>query len=126
MVRVFLQYTDAPRLRVLADSSRIEIVGEWDTDWKLKKKDVERFYIEKKQDKLLVWAKAHYGIQFTKHKVNSNDITLLFDGDSHAPVGIWDGHNPRPDGYGENVFIFKFYDDKVMKMYFGKLRPNSF
>lgn len=126
-MRVWIQFRcrDAPILKVFADSQRIEIVGTWGRDWKLPKTDIERFFIDLKQRaplRLLVHAKAHYGIQRKRVTIKDAELTVRFEGISHAPVGIWEGHAPLKRGYEERGFTFKFYEDRPRYMEFGKLK----
>ena len=121
-VIVYLQYKSSPRLTVIAAADMITIIGEWDRDWKFPKRDVEKFFIEKKKDRLFIHGKAHYGMQVTKKTIKINEVTLIFRGSSHAPVGIYEGHKVVEDGYSERGFTFKFSNKVVREFKFGKLK----
>lgn len=125
MPSIWIQYSDPPRLEVLTEPKLLTIIGYWDTDWGLAKKDVEKFYIERRNGSLRVYAKAHYGIQ-TKEKVIKGDmLTIRFVGSSHAPVGMWAGHRLKDEGYSERGFTFNFNTRIKTKLHFGKLKEGG-
>jgi hypothetical protein len=122
VLNIFLQFKDLPHLEILSTANKITITATFPSDWHFPKTDVERFYIEKMKEGFYVSAKAHYGIQTVKKKVNGEIITLRFEGSSHAPVGIFQGHEATPNGYYERGFKLKFHANPPKKIYFGKLK----